>query len=343
MRVPEASAPPAAGVAIPARMRAAWIDELGPAQNICCGELPVPIPGPTDVLIRVAASAVDPVDTFVRSGQYRTPMTFPFVVGRDVVGTVAGVGADALGFADGDRVWCNSLGHHGRQGAAAQYAVVPADRLYRLPDGVDPLAAAAVVHPAATAYLALMIHAGLRAGETVFIAGGAGHVGGAATVLAVRAGARVIASASAGGLDRCRALGAAVALDYHDPQLAQHVADAAPEGLDVHLDTSGHNDLGMAVDLLAHRGRIVVMAGLGARPVLPVGGLYGRDGRVVGFAISNAHVDELAAAAHRVNQLLADGSLLPRRVESLPLDAAADAHRRLEAGEAQDVRLVLRP
>lgn len=324
-------------------MAAAFVDGVGPADAIRYGALPVPSPGPTDVLVRVSAVSVNPVDTFVRSGAYPTPLPFPFVVGRDLVGTVAEAGPGAVGFAAGDRVWCNSLGHAGRQGAAAEYAVVPADRLYRLPPGVDDVSAVAAVHPAATAYLALMVHAGLRPGETVYVAGAGGHVGGAATVLATHAGARVVASAGADDLDRCRALGAAVALDYRNPALPRRLHEAAPAGVDVHLDTSGHHDLDRAVDVLAARGRIVVLAGLTARPELPAGPLYVRDGRVVGFVISNARVPELAAAAHRINQLLASGALRPGRVEELPLAAAAVAHRRLESGQARGVRLVLRP
>jgi NADPH:quinone reductase-like Zn-dependent oxidoreductase len=101
--------------------------------------------------VRADAIAVDPVDAFVRSGAYATPTPFPFVVGRDVVGTVAETGPGAVGFRVGDRVWCNSLGHGGRQGACAEYSVVPVDRLYHLPDGVDPVTAVAALHPAATA------------------------------------------------------------------------------------------------------------------------------------------------------------------------------------------------
>ncbi|MGH3412349.1 MAG: NADPH:quinone reductase [Marmoricola sp.] len=323
-------------------MHAAYLDRLGPAEEIGYGELPVPVPGATEVLVRTEAVAVNPVDTFVRSGAYRTPIPFPFVVGRDLVGTVA-VADPATGLAPGERVWCNSMGHAGRQGAAAEYVAVPDDRLYRLPGGVDPVPAVAVLQPAATAFLALHTHAGLRAGETVFVAGGAGHVGGAATVLAARAGARVVVSAAAADRDHCRSLGAHVVLDYRDPELAARLRNAVPAGVDVHLDTSGHHDLALAVEVLAPRGRIVLMSGMGARSELPVGPLYTRGGRVLGFAISNASVAELAGAAVRVNQLLPTGALAPRATRVLPLSAAAEAHRLLESGEARGVRLVLRP
>ncbi|NEA49819.1 NADPH:quinone reductase, partial [Streptomyces sp. SID10815] len=125
-------------------MRAAYIERLGPPDVIRWGELPDPAPGPGEVLVDVRTTVVDPVDTFVRSGVFRTPLTFPFVIGRDLVGVVARA---ACGFAAGEAVWCDSLGHEGRQVPTAERAVVPADRLYRLPARVRPEDAVAVLHP----------------------------------------------------------------------------------------------------------------------------------------------------------------------------------------------------
>jgi len=322
-------------------MRAAWIEQRGPAEQIHVAPIAVPRPGPTDVLVQVRYAAVNPVDTFVRSGQYMTPLPFPFVIGRDLVGTVAAVGAGVSTHTVGDAVWANSLGHAGRQGCSSEFAVVAADRLYPLPAGVAPDLAIGVFHPAASAYLALVTHGQVQAGETVYIAGGAGHVGGAAIVVAARAGARVIASAAAADHDYCKALGADVVLDYREPRLADQIRAAAPDGLDVHLDTSGRQDLATAVELLAHGARVVLMSGLRARPELPVGALYTRDARIVGFAISNASSPELRAAARRINQLLAQGALTPRGMDILPLTEASQAHRRLEAGQSRGVRLAL--
>lgn len=111
----------------------------------------------------------------------------------------------------------------------------------------------------------------------------------------------------------------------------------------MHLDTSGRHDLETAVDLLARRGRIVVIAARADASRLPVRRLYTRDGSLIGFAISNASVPELAGAAHRINQLLATGCLVPRDIDPLPLSDAAEAHRRLEMGEARGRRIILRP
>ncbi|MET8243811.1 NADPH:quinone reductase [Streptomyces sp. NPDC005202] len=320
-------------------MRAAYVERLGPPDLIRWGELPAPEPGPGEVLVDVLATTVNPVDTFVRSGLFRTPLRFPFVIGRDLVGTVAAPGS---GFAVGETVWCNSLGHGGRQGAAAEQAAVPADRLYRLPPGVPPDEVVAVLHPAATAHLALFTHGGLRPGETVLVGGAAGNVGGALVELAARAGARVLATAAPREHAHVRSLGAAEVVDYRAPDLAARLAALAPSGVDVHVDTSGHNDLRSAVGLLAHRGRVVLLAGARDEPTLPVGPLYMKDGSLRGFAISHATAAELAEAAERINELLAAGALRPRAVEYHPLSAAAEMHRRMEQGELHGRRVVLR-
>jgi NADPH:quinone reductase-like Zn-dependent oxidoreductase len=322
-------------------MYAAFIERLGLAESIRYGKLPVPRPGPAEVLVRVAATTVNPVDTFVRSGVFRTPVDFPFVISRDLVGTVAAAGPEVTGFTAGDWVWCNSLGHNGRPGAAAEFAVAAASRLYRLPPGVNPADAVAVVHPAATAYLGLFTHGQLRAGEEVLVAGAGGNVGSAMVVLAAQAGARVIATARKRDFEYCRSLGAAEVLDYQDPDLIRQIKTASPRGIDVHLDTSGVNDFAGTVEMLAHRGRIVLLAGVQTRPVLPAGTLYMKDGSIRGFAISQATTGELAEAATCINRLLEAGQLRPRAVEHLPLRAAASVHQRLEAGELHGIRVVL--
>ncbi|MGW0736659.1 NADPH:quinone reductase [Streptomyces sp. NPDC002851] len=323
-------------------MRAAYIEELGPPEGIRFGELPSPVPGPTDVLVDTIATTVNPVDTFVRKGVFSTPLPFPFVIGRDMVGRVAQAGPGAHGFAVGDLVWSNSLGHEGRQGAAAEQVAVSADRLYHLPAGVDPADAVAVAHPAGTAHLALFAHGKVRPGETVLVAGAAGNVGSALVTMAVDAGARVIATCHPRDAEYCRSLGAAQAVDYHDPELAAKVKDLAGGGVDLHIDTYGDHDLEAAVELLAPRGRIVLLAGVASRPTLPAGPFFMKDASVLGFVISHASTDELARAAVSINRLLAEKRLRPRATETVPLSAARAAHLRMERGELHGKRLVLR-
>ena len=326
----------------PETMRAAFIRETGGTDRIQVGPLPTPRPGPTDVLARMAASDVNHVDLLVRSGAYATHTPFPFVIGRDLVGTVVETGAGVDGFAPGDSVWCNSLGHHGRQGAFAEYAVVAADRLYPLPAGVDPTSVAPVLHTAATAHLGLVREAGLRLGETILVGGAGGGVGSAVVQLATGMGARVIATASPRDEQWCRSCGADAVLDYHDDDLDEQIRAAAPDGIDVWWDTSGHHDFEAALPRLRSGGRVIVMAALDATPSLPIGALYTKDVNLRGFAISNASVDELAAAAGAINQLLATGRLRSRTGATYRLDDAAKAHEAMESGGVRG-RIVIIP
>lgn len=322
-------------------MLAAFITELGDPQVVQIGNLPVPQSGPTDVLVAVEAVAADPVDAFIRSGRYRTPTPFPFIVGRDLVGTVAAAGEGSM-FTVGERVWCNSLGHDGRQGSFAEFAVVPHNRCYRLPPGPDPDHVVAVAHPAATAYLGWFVHARLRLGETVYVGGAAGNVGTAATTMARRAGATVVAGARLEHHDRCREAGADIVLDYREQDFAKRLRATAPAGIDVFWDTSGHHDFDLVADVMVAGGRVLLTAAATARPELPVPRLYTRDVSLHGFVISRATVDDLAAAAHLINDMLADGSLAPRITAVLPLTETAQVHAQLEAGQV-DGRIVLRP
>ncbi|MCP2292059.1 NADPH:quinone reductase [Nocardia amikacinitolerans] len=320
-------------------MRAAYIERLGPPESIVYGELPSQVAGPDDVVVRVSATAVNHVDTFVRSGRYQTAMEFPFVIGRDLVGTV--VESRSPEFSPGDQVWCNSLGHEGRQGAASELAVVPIDRLYHLPDGASPTRTVAVVHPAAAAYLAAFTHGNLRSGETALIAGAAGNLGSALVALITRAGGTVIATAHPDDHDYCRRLGAAHTIDYRAANIVEKVRDIVGRGVDLSIDTSGRNDMVAAVEMLAIGGRIVIVAGTGSRSELPTGALYLKDGSIRGFVISRATSAQLRDAAAVINRHLLDGALRPRSIDLLPLSAAAEAHRRIETERLHGTRLVL--
>ena len=317
---------------------AAYITEFGPSDTIRYGPLSMPAMGPTDVVIQTEAVAVNPVDCLIRAGVYRSPTPFPFVVGRDVAGVVAAVGLGATRFAVGERVWSNSLGHGGRQGSFSDHVVVSADRCYHLPSAVAADAAVAVFHPAATAHLALFRHAAVQLGETVYVGGG-GNVGRAAIELAAAAGARVIASVRPDDFDDCAALGASAVVDYRDGAAA--VADAASEGVDIHLDTSGNHDFPAALDLLARRGRIVLMAGTAHVP-LPVSMVFQRHARLLGFVISSASVSDLAAAAVLINKRLEVGGLRARIASMMTLADSAEAHRLVEARAIRG-RIVLKP
>jgi NADPH:quinone reductase-like Zn-dependent oxidoreductase len=322
-----------------ATMCAAFFTEPGPAEAVKVGELPVPVPGPTDVLVAVEAAVVNPVDTLVRSGRWSTLTPFPFVTGRDLVGTVSAAGAGS-GFSPGDLVWSNSLGHAGRQGSCAEYAVVPGDRLYPLPDGVVAADAAAVFHSAGTAFIGLHHRARARAGQTILIGGAAGGIGSALVRFATEAGLRVIATARPEDHARCLEQGASAVFDFNAPDLADRILEAAPGGADIHWDTSGRMPLNALASMTAPGGKIIVTTGAGPQPpetsLLPI---LVRDISVIGFIISLATVTELAEAAHAINRHLASGGLTAKGTSVLPLDKAAEAHALVES--LQSARAVL--
>ncbi len=332
-------------------MRAAYFTSLGGPETIQFGLLPVPKPVRGSVLVRMAATAVDNVDLFVHSGAYATELVFPQVVGRDLVGTVErlGPGAPALygGFTPGDAVWSDSMGFDGRPGAGAEFVAVPVERLYRLPAGVDPVAAAAVLHSGTTAFLALHRHGEVQPGDVVYIGGAGGGVGSAALRLAVSAGALVITSSSAADLDFCRGLGASAVLDYRSQDFAGELRAAvgkisAGHGVDVHLETSGHQQLDLALAVAALGGRVIVMSGITATASIALGALYPHDVSIRGFAISNATETDLAAAASTVNTLLVEGSLTARNIATMPLKDAAQAHAAMKEGTVRG-KIVLLP
>jgi NADPH:quinone reductase-like Zn-dependent oxidoreductase len=332
-------------------VKAAYIEDFCDAAGIRYGELPDPEPGPGEVLVRPEAVAVNKVDTFVRSGAWRTPVTFPLVVGRDLAGTVAALGPGVTGLREGDRVWTNSAGYGGRPGATAGLVAVPRERLYPLPPGADPVSFIAAVHPGATAHGALLGRARLQPGETVAIAGGNGSVGMCLIQLAAAAGAEPVAVVRDGGAAaRLRELGAtqvAVAADAGEALAA--AAAAAPRGVDVFIDTTGKAGIGDAPDLLNQRGRIVLIAGAGSRIELDQWRLYLSELQLIGFIMSGLTAAELAAAAAWINGRQAGSPLTVTVGPVLSFAGAALAHARLERGELSRAadrtvgRLVLRP
>lgn len=324
----------------PQQMLAAYIEAPGGVENIQVGYLPVPQPQAREVLVRMEASEVNHVDLFVRSGAFLTAMSLPFIIGRDLVGTVVAVGAAVEEFSVGDRVWSNSLGHNGPQGSFAEYVIAPVDRVYPLPDSIDPVAAAPVLHAAGTAHIGLVREARLQPGETVVVPSASGAVGTAIVQLAATMGAYVIAGASTGDKHWVRECGADVVIDKHDGFFAQ-VNRCAPRGVDVMWDPNGGDDFEHMVPLLARGARVIVMAGMVSSPRVPIGQLYTRDASVRGFVISNASAADLAAAATTINHLLATDRLKARVGATFHLAEAAEAHRVLEAGEVHGRILIL--
>ena len=312
-------------------MKAAYIDGLGDAESIRYGELPDPAAGPGQVVVRVEAVAVNTVDTLVRSGRWRTEVSFPLAVGRDLVGTVSSVGAEVSDLAPGERVWTNSAGYGGRQGATAELVAVERQRLYRLPASADALAFVAAVHPGATAHGALLERARLACGERLAVVGANGAVGMCAVQVGAAAGAEVIAVVrQPDATARVRELGAQRVVVADAAEAPRAAAETAGGALDVLIDTTGHVDIGSAPEHLAPRGRILLIAGAG-RAELDLRSFYLREAQLLGFIMSGMTAPELALAADWINATYPSQPLSVSVGRVLGFDAAAEAHAILEA------------
>ena len=181
---------------------------------------------------------------------------------------------------------------------------------------------------AVTAHLGLNLKAQLKAGEILFVNGGAGGVGSCVVQMAKRIGAKVITTAgSESKVKACRALGADVVINYETEDVDAAIKEAAPNGVNVWWETLRQPDFERAVPLLAMRARYVLMAGRDAKPVFPVGPFYVKDCSLHGFAMFNATAEELRTAAEDINRWAAENKLKARIDRVLPLSAAAEAHR----------------
>lgn len=313
-------------------MKAAYIEQPGPAESIVFGELPTPKPQRGQVLVRVEAVAVNPVDTYIRGGTVKMDLPSPFVVGCDLAGTVEQVGPAAERYRVGDRVWGSNQGLLGRQGTFAEYAAVDEDLLYPLPQEIDAKDAAAQALVGITAYLGLVRDVQLQRGETLFVNGGTGGVGSTVVQMAKALGARVVTTAGSDEkVAACRELGADVAVNYKTGDVDGAVREFAPAGLNVWWETLREPDFERSIGLLAMRGRMVLMAGREARPLFPVGPFYVKDCSLHGFAMFNAPPSEQRDAGEAINGWLKSGALKPRIDRVMPLAEAAEAHRLQEA------------
>ena len=311
-------------------MKAAYINETGPASVIQYGDLPDPEPGPAEVLVKTAAVAVNPIDTYVRSGNVPIPLEFPYIIGCDLAGTIDKCGAEVTRFNPGDRVWGSNQGLFGRPGSFSELAAVSEEWLYPVPQSESAAEAAAGALVGITAHLGLFLHAGLQAGEILFVNGGMGGVGSTVVQLAKAAGAKVIATVgNAEKQTQCESLGADLVLDYHSPTLDDDIRSFAEPngGINVWFETQREPTLDRTVELMAQRGRIVLMAGRTARPEFPVGPFYVKDLRMCGFAMFNATPGEQRAAATALNDLYEAGSWRPNVGKTFPLSEAAAAHQ----------------
>jgi putative PIG3 family NAD(P)H quinone oxidoreductase len=297
-------------------------------------EVPDVLAGPGEVLVAVAATAVNRADLLQRQGHYPPPPGASEIIGLECSGTVAALGDGVTGFEVGDRVCALLAG-----GGYATLVAVPAGQVMPLPGGVDLATAAALPEVAATVWSNLMMVAGLRAGDNLLVHGGAGGIGTFAIQLGHALGARVLTT---GGtpekLAFCASLGADVTIDYREQDFVEAVRDATDGyGADVVLDNMGASYLARNVEVLADGGRLVVIGLQGGRKAeLDLSALMRKRGAVIATALRGRPVSEkttiCTAVVEHVWPLVADGTIRPVIERAIPLAEAATAHALMESG-----------
>jgi putative PIG3 family NAD(P)H quinone oxidoreductase len=315
-------------------MRAVVVTEPGGPEALTVSELPDPEPAAGEVVIDVAATAVNRADTLQRQGHYPPPAGASDVLGLECSGTVSAVGEGVDRWTVGDEVCALLAG-----GGYAEKVVVPAGQVMPVPTGLDLVTAGALPEVACTVWSNVFMIAGLQRGETFLVHGGAGGIGTFAIQLAHALGARVLTTAgSAEKLELCRSLGADVAIDYKEQDFVEEVDRATDgAGADVILDNMGAKYLPRNVQALATEGRLVVigMQG-GTKGELDLGLLLRKRAAVIATALRARPVEEKAAICASVVEhvwpLVADGSVRTLLHTTLPFDEAAQAHRIMEDG-----------
>ena len=308
-------------------MKAIRVHQFGPPEVLQLETLPDPAPDAGQVLVRVRASGVNPVDTYIRAGNYGTLPALPFIPGSDGAGIVEAVGDLVPEWRVGDRVYIGGTRAGRAHGAYAELAVCDRRQVHRLPDRVSFEQGAAVNVPYATAYRALVHKAHTQPGEAVLVHGASGGVGLAAVQLALALGLRVIATAgSERGLHIVREQGAHAVLDHRQPNDLDPLADlTVGRGVDVVLELLANVNLAHDLAVVGKGGRVVVIGNRGSVEINPRE-LMRREASVTGVFLFNATPDELLSIHAALEAGLANGTLRPVVNQQFALANAARAH-----------------
>jgi NADPH2:quinone reductase len=318
-------------------MRAIVVREFGAPDVMKIEDVAAPTPGAGQVLVRVHAVGVNPVETYIRAGTYARKPNLPYTPGSDVGGTVEATGANVAAFKKGDRVYT-----HGASGGYAELMACDESLVHALPARVSFAQGAGLGVPYGTAWRALFIRAHARAGETLLVHGASGGVGIAAVELGRAHGLRVIGTAGTPeGLALARDRGAHHTLNHRDPDYLQQVlplTDGA--GVNVILEMLANVNLDRDLDLLAFHGRVVVIGNRGRVEIDPRKTMA-RDAAILGMTLFNATPEELRGIHSGLGAGLENGTLNPVVGKEFPLADAAKAHVAvLESGAYGKVVLV---
>ena len=307
-------------------MKAIRVHKFGGPEVLQLDDVPDPKPGPGQVVVRIRAAGVNPVDTYIRSGSYAMLPTLPYVPGNDCAGVIETVGQGVTRFKRGDRVYVVRTTTP-MTGGYAELALCEASTVHPLPANVSFSQGAGVSVPYGTAYRGLHHKAHARSGETLLVHGASGGVGIAAVQLGVAHGMTVVGTA---GTERGRKLvqehGAHHVLDHSTSDyLTKLMEVTGTRGADVILEMLANVNLQKDIDVVARFGRIVVIGNRGTIEINPRGTM-GKDAAIFGLALWNAAPEEMASIHAAIGAGLANGTLRPVVGQELPLKEAVRAH-----------------
>ncbi len=320
-------------IELPTTMTAITIPVPGGPEALVPGERPMPVPGPGEILVKVAAAGINRPDVVQRRGLYPPPPGASDIPGLEIAGTVVALGEGARRFAVGDRVCALVTG-----GGYAQYCLTAEATALPVPEGVSFIEAAAIPEPVFTVWSNVFDRARLAPGETLLVHGGAGGIGTTAILLGKAFGARVFTTA--GSAEKCAAcvkLGADLAIDYKTQDFVAEVkAATGGKGVDVILDVIGGSYIQRNFEAAATDGRIAQIAFQdGSKAQVDFMRLMLKRLTHTGATLRSRPLKDKAAIARaleeRVWPLIAAGTLRPLMDETFPLADAAAAHARMEA------------
>jgi NADPH:quinone reductase-like Zn-dependent oxidoreductase len=303
------------GTAAPATMKAIRYGSYGPASVLRLVDVPRPEAGPGEVLVRVEAAGVNPIDWKLRRGRGNSAaLAQPVTPGFDIAGRVAAPGPGVAGFKPGEAVF--ALLH--RQAGYAEYVTVPTGDLVRTPGNIDAAHAAAIPTAAQTAWESLFDEGGLKSGQTVLIHGAAGGVGHFAVQFAKHAGARVIGTASAANAEFLKSIGVDQVIDYKTQKFEEQA-----KGVDLVLDTIGGDTLARSYGVVKRGGTIVtIVTRLDAA-------------KMAEFGLRMPAEGGSGSALPKIAELVAQGAVKPEVGATYPLAQAQAAHEQSETGHAR--------
>ena len=306
-------------------MKAIVIRAFGPPEVQRVENLPDPTPGRGQVLMRVKAVGINPVDTYIRSGTYARKPNLPYTPCTDIAGIIETIGDGVTAFRPDDRVYAHGVA--AGSGGAAELALCEEPQVHPLPARLSFQQGAAIGVPYGTAWRALFMRARARPGETVLVHGGSGGVGIATIQIARAHGLRVIATAGTQkGLALVREQGAHVVRNHTDRGYLQRVLPATDgRGVDLVIEMLANVNLDQDLDILAKHGRVVVVGNRGRIEIDPRKTMA-RDATILGMTMFNATAEELSEIHAGLGAGFENGTLTPVVGRELPLADAAAAH-----------------